>query len=188
MENKENILKVALDLFSAKGYDGVGIQEIVEKAGITKPTLYHYFGSKRGLLESLIEQYFSRFFDVVKTAAIYKGDLPLTMTNITRAIFGFVSENRDFYRMYLSMCFSSPDSEPYAAIHKYNINLYLVLEDLFKKASKDHGNMRDRQKRYAFTFLGMINNYVTLYLGNYIELNDEAIFLAVHQFSHGIYS
>ena len=54
MENKENILKCALDLFYAKGYDAVGVQEIAEKAGITKPTLYYYFGSKYGLLETLL--------------------------------------------------------------------------------------------------------------------------------------
>lgn len=49
MDNKELILKSALDLFYAKGYDAVGVQEIVDKAGISKPTLYYYFGSKLGL-------------------------------------------------------------------------------------------------------------------------------------------
>lgn len=39
MDNKEVLLQVALDLFHAKGYDAVGIQEIVDKAGVTKPTL-----------------------------------------------------------------------------------------------------------------------------------------------------
>ncbi len=34
----------------ANGYDAMGIQRIVEAARITKPTLYHYFGSKQGLL------------------------------------------------------------------------------------------------------------------------------------------
>ena len=48
MDNKEVLLQVALDLFHAKGYDAVGIQEIVDKAGVTKPTLYYYFGSKKG--------------------------------------------------------------------------------------------------------------------------------------------
>ena len=55
MDNKELILKSALDLFYAKGYDAVGVQEIVDKAGISKPTLYYYFGSKLGLLQNLLE-------------------------------------------------------------------------------------------------------------------------------------
>ena len=61
MDNKEKILETALDLFYAKGYDAVGVQEIAEKSGVTKPTLYHYYGSKYGLLESLIKTYYEEF-------------------------------------------------------------------------------------------------------------------------------
>ena len=55
MDNKEKILQCALELFYARGYDAVGVQEIAETAGVTKPTLYYYFGSKKGLLETLLE-------------------------------------------------------------------------------------------------------------------------------------
>ena len=50
LDNRELILNAALDLFYARGYDAVGVQEIVDRAGVTKPTLYYYFGSKLGLL------------------------------------------------------------------------------------------------------------------------------------------
>lgn len=70
MDNKELILKSALDLFYAKGYDAVGVQEIVDKAGISKPTLYYYFGSKLGLLQNLLEagyqEFESRLLDIAK--------------------------------------------------------------------------------------------------------------------------
>ena len=70
MDNKELILKSALDLFYAKGYDAVGVQEIVDKAGISKPTLYYYFGSKLGLLQNLLEtgyqEFESRLIDMAK--------------------------------------------------------------------------------------------------------------------------
>ena len=56
MENKENLLTCARDLFYARGYDAVGIQEIVDAAGVTKPTMYYYFGSKQGLLEELMRR------------------------------------------------------------------------------------------------------------------------------------
>jgi len=47
-EVKQNILKCALLLFSAKGYEGVAISELTAAAGISKPTLYYYFGSIHG--------------------------------------------------------------------------------------------------------------------------------------------
>lgn len=40
--NKETIKEIAIKLFSEKGYDAVGVQQICEKAEITKPTLYYY--------------------------------------------------------------------------------------------------------------------------------------------------
>ena len=53
---KEQILALAIKLFASKGYGSVGIQEIVTEAGISKPTLYYHFGSKKGLLEAIIKE------------------------------------------------------------------------------------------------------------------------------------
>ena len=69
MDNKELIKKSALNLFYARGYDAVGVQEIVDRAGITKPTLYYYFGSKLGLLKTLIEVEFKEFRKLLHEAA-----------------------------------------------------------------------------------------------------------------------
>ena len=44
MDNRQLIMEKALELFCARGYDAVGVQEIAEQSGITKPTLYYYFG------------------------------------------------------------------------------------------------------------------------------------------------
>ena len=52
MDNRETILQCALELFYKRGYDAAGVKEIVEMAGITKPTMYYYFKSKLGLLEA----------------------------------------------------------------------------------------------------------------------------------------
>ena len=51
----ERILSTALDLFAVKGYDATSVREICEAAGITKPTLYHFFGSKDGVLQALVQ-------------------------------------------------------------------------------------------------------------------------------------
>lgn len=79
MDNKELILKSALDLFYAKGYDAVGVQEIVDKAGISKPTLYYYFGSKLGLLQNLLEtgyqEFESRLIDIARPGESLPGVL-----------------------------------------------------------------------------------------------------------------
>jgi len=56
MDNRQRLIDCALYLFSQRGYDAVAVREIVEAAGVTKPTLYHYFNSKRGLLEAVLKR------------------------------------------------------------------------------------------------------------------------------------
>ena len=44
MDNRMNILEKALHLFYEEGYDAIGVQELADAAGVTKPTLYHCHG------------------------------------------------------------------------------------------------------------------------------------------------
>jgi TetR/AcrR family transcriptional regulator len=187
-ETRLTILSCALRLFASRGYDAVGVQEIVEAAGVTKPTLYHHFGSKHGLLETLLCDHFEELNGIVEQAAIYRGDLPLTLDQVAAAYFGYAKENPTFYRWQLSLYFAPPESDSFKAVAGFHERQYSIIEALFNQAVKQHGNMRGRHQRYALTFLGMINSYAGLWLNGYIRLDDELRYQAVHQFMHGIYS
>jgi len=187
-DNRAAILAQALQLFAARGYDAVGVQEVAAAAGVTKPTLYHYFGSKTGLLDALLAEELEPLIVQVRAAADYRGDLPRTLNEVTAAYFDFARRRPVFYRMQLGLVFAPPQSDPARAIRPYNETQYHLLEELFRRAADDHGNMRGRQQRYAVTLRGMIDTYVGLFLGGYIRLDDELLYQAVHQFMHGIYS
>ena len=45
-ETKSKILKASIELFSNKGYNATSVNEISEKAKLTKSLLYHHFNSK----------------------------------------------------------------------------------------------------------------------------------------------
>ncbi|MCX7709284.1 MAG: TetR/AcrR family transcriptional regulator [Clostridia bacterium] len=188
MENRSYILNCALELFASHGYDAVGVQEVAEKARVTKPTLYHYFGSKKGLLEAALNENFVHMEEKIRKAAQYNGDLPLTLHRLVAAYFSFASNHPLFYRMEMSMIYSPPESDSFKVVApKLQIQLS-ILEELFSSAVRDHGNMRGRHKAYAISFLGVINAYIQMSFSGAIELNDEITFKAVHQYMHGIYS
>ena len=48
--------------------DATAVREICEAAGITKPTLYHFYGSKEGVLQALVTSGFVRFRRLVDSA------------------------------------------------------------------------------------------------------------------------
>jgi AcrR family transcriptional regulator len=58
----ERIRRTAQELFYRDGIRAVGVDEIVTRAGATKPTLYRSFGSKDELAASYLKDYDAQFF------------------------------------------------------------------------------------------------------------------------------
>ncbi len=54
-EREPAMLKVAAEIFGARGYHAASMDEIASAAGITKPMLYAYFGSKSGLYQATVQ-------------------------------------------------------------------------------------------------------------------------------------
>lgn len=188
MDMKETILTTALKLFAAEGYENVGVQKIVAAVDITKPTLYHYFGSKNGLLVAVLERYSEPFLKDLQAAARYEGDVTLTLERIVNTYFRFAVDAPEFYRFALSTYPAPKESEVSQTFYPFLEQQYNILETVFAQAAKDHGNMRGRSKRYAITFLGMINAYITTYYYAQIALSEETVYVACKQFMHGIFS
>ncbi len=69
------LLEAAADLFAARGYHAVGIDDIGAAAGITGPGVYRHFASKQQLLESLCEQAMTRL--LVGAQGLSTGDSAL---------------------------------------------------------------------------------------------------------------
>ena len=63
MSTKERILEEALALFSEKGYDGTGIDQIAARVGIKGPSIYKHFKGKEDILNALIDIAEARYDD-----------------------------------------------------------------------------------------------------------------------------
>jgi len=55
-EKEEIILDAALDLFSAKGFDGVTVDQIASAARMSKPNLLYYFARKKDIYVTLLDR------------------------------------------------------------------------------------------------------------------------------------
>jgi AcrR family transcriptional regulator len=53
---RDALVRAALELFSKRGYAGVGTEEIVARAKVTRGALYHHFSDKRDLFRAVFER------------------------------------------------------------------------------------------------------------------------------------
>jgi AcrR family transcriptional regulator len=59
-QREGELLDCAQQLFLARGYDNTTVNDVIDKAGVSKGAFYHYFTSKEALLEALAERFAHR--------------------------------------------------------------------------------------------------------------------------------
>ena len=184
-------MECALDLFYAKGYDAVGVQEIVEKAGITKPTLYYYFGSKLGLLKTILETNYKEIQRAIDEAAAYEGNVPQTLYRVAQAFVRVTASHHKMYMLMMALFYSARENEAYQAVKPLIHDFYRRIVNIFEQASHELGNMRGRQTAFAIGFVGVINHFILLAgetEGVTRQISEGEIRELVNQFMYGIYS
>lgn len=157
-DNRQILLQTALSLFARRGYSSVGVQEIVTAAGLSKPTLYHYFGHKQGLLSAVLAEYSPAFLARLERAADYQGDLIKSLEQVAAAYFESAQAEPDFFYLMLSMNYLPAEHETEPLIQPFRDQLQALLESLFVSAVPQHGNLRGHEVFLASSLTGSLNH------------------------------
>ncbi|MDQ0984110.1 TetR/AcrR family transcriptional regulator [Streptomyces sp. V2I9] len=90
-ERRQQLIGVALDLFSRRSPDEVSIDEIAAAAGISRPLVYHYFPGKQSLYEAALrraaDELAARFLEPPE------GPLGARLLRVMGRFFDFVDEH-----------------------------------------------------------------------------------------------
>ena len=121
MDNRQLIMNSALTLFYESGYDAVGVQQIVDSAGVSKPTLYYYFGSKQGLLEALLNEHFQPMEQKLIEASETGKNIPEKLYRIARAFFNGASEDPKFHMLMMALFYSGRKSEGFRTVYRRSL-------------------------------------------------------------------
>jgi AcrR family transcriptional regulator len=112
VRSNDRILQKALELFSEKGYDATSVREICEAAGITKPTLYHFYGSKEGVYRAIVDGALERFRTDMVLALSGEGSLRDRLVRMARAYVDATLREPDLARFIMALVHNSPGSAP----------------------------------------------------------------------------
>ncbi|MBU8858189.1 MULTISPECIES: TetR/AcrR family transcriptional regulator [unclassified Micromonospora] len=109
---EQQMLDAAVKVFSRQGFHAASMDEIADDAGISKPMVYAYLGTKEELFIACLHRESTRMMEAIAGAAA--PDLPADerLWRGLRAFFGFVGAHRDGWAVLYRQ---ARGSQPFAA-------------------------------------------------------------------------
>ena len=96
---RAQLLDAALEVFVAKGYHATGMDDIADRAGVSKPVLYQHFQSKLELYLALLDISCDAVVDAVATALEATDDNKERVAATVDAFYTYVSNDRAAFRL-----------------------------------------------------------------------------------------
>jgi len=98
-EREQQIVGVAIDEFAQRGYSGASMIEIAAKAGISKPLIYQYFGSKDGLYLACLHQVAGALLGRLEVAWSEEDDSVVARIHTLAAVFEALEPQRSAWQL-----------------------------------------------------------------------------------------
>ncbi|NDI35794.1 TetR/AcrR family transcriptional regulator [Chengkuizengella sediminis] len=161
-ETSEKILKVAMELFIQNGYHSTSIDEIANKAKISKGLLYHYYKGKESLLAAMVEERIEELLEVMETATTKESPVE-QISYIIEGSLENVSRKPKVFRFYLNLL-TQPKHDKVLA--KYSNLLqaefdkqFEVQNEMFEKLGVTNAKMKS--VHFSSTLQGIMLMYST---------------------------
>jgi len=155
LRHKEEILAVALRLFSDRGFHNVSMQEIAEESEFAVGTLYSLFESKESLFRALMKSCAHRIFDILMPILEGQADEREKVSSYVKAHKQIIEDHAPTIRLYLSQDMLSAltvrsDVEPETDAARDTIHQKLT--DVFKSGIRK-GVFKDIEPKIAVLLL-----------------------------------
>jgi len=114
-ERRHQLIDVARSLFAERGYEGASIEEIAQRANVSKPVVYEHFGGKEGLYAVVVDREMSALLDRI-TSSLTNNRFRPRLEQVTLALLTYVEERTDGFRLLIRDSPSSITSGTYATL------------------------------------------------------------------------
>jgi AcrR family transcriptional regulator len=108
--SRELVLDTAERLMAEQGYEAATVAALVKEAGIPASSIYHYFGSKEGVLLAVMERGAARFFDSLPDFDRRVGSQRNHLTTLVEVVTTTLERQPDFLRILVVMAAQPADA------------------------------------------------------------------------------
>ncbi len=163
---REAVLESAIAAFARKGYAGTSVHDILRVSGLSKPTLYYYFGSKEGLFRAILESAYDGLHDAMQSTVKEADSCMTRLTGIATAIFQFTTSHQHLMRLVFATIFAAPEEIPQSSVNPARRRRVFNFVRQVVKDGRKEGALTGRYTADELThaFLGTVSHQIRTWL------------------------
>jgi len=148
---RRQLLGAAQEVFVAQGYHAAAMDEIAERAGVSKPVLYQHFPGKLELYLALLDESVEELVGIVQEALSSTTDNKQRVPATFQAFFDFVSSSGEAFRLVFE---SDLSNEPEVRA-RLNRTMYACADMISQFIREDAGLSDDEAHLLGMALVGM---------------------------------
>lgn len=161
-ERRGQLLVVASDVFVDRGYHAAGMDEIADRAGVSKPVLYQHFSSKLELYLAVLNRHVDNLVSGVRQALRTTTDNWQRLHAAVQAFFDFIEHDGQGYRLIFE---NDNVTEPQIAA-QVQVATESCIDAVFALISADSGLDPHRARMIAVGLVGVSVDCARYWLDN----------------------
>jgi AcrR family transcriptional regulator len=139
-DSRQRILEAGARLFARKGFAATGVRELATEAGVNLAMVNYFFGSKLGLLEEILKNFFEPWITLSQEAFKLSDDPEERLRIYIRRIVHYCVEHHNSFMVYLlEVSRDEPEIlDLKASYMEQLVKLYVaqIFEPLFEKTGR----------------------------------------------------
>ena len=148
---RKQLLAAAQEVFGANGYHAAAMDDIAERAGVSKPVLYQHFPGKLDLYLALLDQHIEALGEQVRGALNRTDDNKQRVTGCIETYFDFVDDPGGAFRLVFE---SDLRNEP-AVRERIERSLQISVDALADTIARDTGLEREEAQLLSCGLAGL---------------------------------
>jgi AcrR family transcriptional regulator len=151
-QRRDQLIEVGRKAFADKGFEAVSMEELAERAGVSKPILYQHFGGKEGLYAVIVDREMGALVGLI-SEAISSGTPRERVEQAASAFLGYVESNPDGFAV---LCHDSPAGANEGSLSSIMNELADRVGHIFASEFKKAGYKSRTAPIYAHALVGMV--------------------------------
>jgi AcrR family transcriptional regulator len=134
---RQNIIAIATDEFSNKGFSGARVDEIAARTNTSKRMIYYYFSDKEGLFIAVLEEAYRRIREIEASLDLAHLDPEAAIRALVSFTFDYQTKNVDFIRLVMvENIHKGVHLERSKVIQDLNVSVINTLRDIYERGRR----------------------------------------------------